>query len=934
MFSLPFALPFRRVRAILVLGVVLPVFLRPAASAPAGPAPEVILPAELITSDSGMMAAWVFSMVQDRRGFIWFGTNLGVARHDGIHYRVFRRANTLPSPLSNDYIFSMNEDAAGDLWLGTRNGLNCFHTASETFSVYFHDPKDPESLTGNRIWYLSKWSASPDSLWVATAGDGLGLFNTKTGKCKSFRADPSRPDALGSNQAFMVLEDSLKRVWVGTAGGLHRFLPASEGFEVFRHDANDANTIGDDRAYEIFESKSQPGILWVGTGKNCLNRFDPGRRSWQRFTLPPAELPDPFSNSVFFISDCPNEPEMLLVGTQQGLYMFHMGRNSWQRIVLQDQFRGTGDRREEYIQGIFHDRSGICWVSIQGRGLLKFKPQAALVRSHVIAAGGQISKQRNRVAGMAEDASGRLWLGMLGDGLCRYEPDAGTSEPFTLAPAFPARAGFNTVSVLCRTRGGELWAATNGGLVRFDPRTGEQEIFAAKAGDPESVGLTGVAAILEDSQGDVWISSDYCLLRRDSRARTFKRYVHDPGDPGSLSASHVNPIMEDREGNVWIGTENGLNLYDRGRDAFTRYYLDAPDPSKETQNYIMILHQDVQGRIWVGTSNGLNLMERTETGIRFQHYSAPGSTLCNFLMGIVEDDEGNLWISSSCGLLRFNILTRTFSLYDSHDGVPGIEFIYGSCLRSRTGELYFGGVLGMFSIKPWLTRGNRYVPPLAFTDIQVWRRPVAIGGDSPLRRSITLAPDLVLPYDQNSLTLSFAALSYVRPEKNQYIYRLDGRDDSWHDLGFEHSVNLDNLMPGRYRLRVRGSNHEGVWNEAGISLALRIRPPFWGTWWFRALLVLAFLAAFVQWNRTRSQRLAARIRSEAAMDHYFDKYGVSRREREIILLLLKGKSNKEIEDELFISMGTVKNHIYRIFQKLEVKNRGQLVARFKNLQVK
>ncbi|MBE0665965.1 MAG: hypothetical protein IH584_09075, partial [Candidatus Aminicenantes bacterium] len=173
-----------------------------------------------------------------------------------------------------------------------------------------------------------------------------------------------------------------------------------------------------------------------------------------------------------------------------------------------------------------------------------------------------------------------------------------------------------------------------------------------------------------------------------------------------------------------------------------------------------------------------------------------------------------------------------------------------------------------------------------------------------------------------------------RPDMNQFAYRLDGRDSAWNDLGFEHTVTLDNLKPGRYRLRVRGSNNEGVWNQKGISLGLLIRAPFWQTWWFRGLLTLAAIVLFIYWYRTRIQRLAARIKTEAAMDHYFNKYRISTREKEIIQYLLKGKSNKEIEDALFISIGTVKNHIYRIFQKLGVKNRGQLSALFKNLQIK
>jgi ligand-binding sensor domain-containing protein/DNA-binding CsgD family transcriptional regulator len=891
------------------------------------------IPAELITADSGMSSEYVYSIFQDRLGFMWFGTSLGVARHDGLHYKVFRRANTLPKPLSNDYILAITQDAAGDLWLGTANGLNRFDVANETFSVYRHDPKDPASLSGNVIYHLSPWSSRPGSLWVATVDNGLGLFDPKTGQCQSYRADPSQPGALGSNEVRKVLEDSRRRVWVATAAGLYRFRPEAGSFEAFRHDPDNGNTISNDSVYEIFESERRPGILWVGVGGNALNRFDPERRAWERFELPEAGAPAQARNPVYFIADCPDEPDLLLVGTRQGLYRFNVIQGSWQRIVLQDQFRETGDPGDEAILGIYHDRSGVCWVSVQGRGLIKFLPQPAFFRPHLNTDGNFDPMRRNRIFRLSESADGRIWLAT-GAGLFRCSPDVLACEHVALAPALPDRAGFDVVTVVATTRRGELWVATRGGLVRLDPLTGQQQVFAARAGDASTLGFTQVAAIGDDAQGDVWIGSDFCLLRWNARTRSFKRYRHDPGDPGSLSGSHVNPIMEDRSGDLWIGTENGLNLFDRARDRFTRFYLDPPDPSKETQNYVMFLHQDVKGRIWVGTSNGLNLMERTGAGVRFQHYSAPGSTLRNFIMGIVEDDEENLWISSAGGLSRFDMRTRTFSEYGGRDRVPSLPLLYGSCLRLRSGEIFFGGMRGMVSFKPWLARPNRYVPPLAFTDVQVWRRTPAIGGASPLPRSITLAPDLVLPYDQNNLTFSFAALSYVRPEKNQYAYRLDGRDDSWIEIGFDHTVTLDNLDPGRYRLQVRGSNNDGVWNEEGISLRLRIRPPFWRTGWFMALLALTFIVLFLQWNRTRSRRLAARIRSEAAMEHYCDKFGISPREREIIHLLMKGKSNKEIEDALFISIGTVKNHVYSIFQKLDVKNRGQLLARFKNLQVK
>jgi DNA-binding CsgD family transcriptional regulator len=163
---------------------------------------------------------------------------------------------------------------------------------------------------------------------------------------------------------------------------------------------------------------------------------------------------------------------------------------------------------------------------------------------------------------------------------------------------------------------------------------------------------------------------------------------------------------------------------------------------------------------------------------------------------------------------------------------------------------------------------------------------------------------------------------------------IEGLDDHWIPIGGRHEVTVSNLRPGTYVFRVKGSNNHGVWNEEGAALAITMRPPWWQSWWFRvpSFLLLLFLLVFL--SRTRTRRMAARIRTEAAMEKFFEKHEISQREREIIHLLLKGKSNKEIEDALFIAMGTVKNHIYSIYQKIGVKNRAQLITLFMNLQVK
>lgn len=220
------------------------------------------------------------------------------------------------------------------------------------------------------------------------------------------------------------------------------------------------------------------------------------------------------------------------------------------------------------------------------------------------------------------------------------------------------------------------------------------------------------------------------------------------------------------------------------------------------------------------------------------------------------------------------------------------------------------------------------MPPVAITAVSVFNRNLNLRSGSGSLPALELGPkDTVVSF-------AFAALSYSDPPRNAYAYKIDGLNKEWIQIGNRHEITLSNLLPGSYVFRVKGSNNHGVWNEQGANLAFVMRPPWWQTWWFRLAAFLLLVFAFIQWNRSRALRMAARIRTEASMEKFFEKFQISQREKEIILLLLKGKSNKEIEESLFIAMGTVKNHIYSVYQKIGVKNRAQLMTLFKNLQVK
>jgi len=251
-----------------------------------------------------------------------------------------------------------------------------------------------------------------------------------------------------------------------------------------------------------------------------------------------------------------------------------------------------------------------------------------------------------------------------------------------------------------------------------------------------------------------------------------------------------------------------------------------------------------------------------------------------------------------------------------------------SCYKSGAGELFFGGPNGLTCFFPQDIRDNPHVPPVVITDVEVFNHRRSLSGDFKRLGRLRLGPG------DRIVSFAFAALSFSDPRRNRYAYRIEGLDDEWIDIGNRHEVTVSNLRPGSYVFRVKGANNHGVWNEQGAALAITMSSPWWQSWWFRLPVFLLLLLALIQWNRSRTRRMAARIRTEAAMDKFYEKHGISEREKEILMLVLRGKSNKEIEDALFIAMGTVKNHIYNIYQKVGVKNRAQLMTLFKNLQVK
>jgi signal transduction histidine kinase/streptogramin lyase len=398
---------------------------------------------------------------------------------------------------------------------------------------------------------------------------------------------------------------------------------------------------------------------------------------------------------------------------------------------------------------------------------------------------------------------------------------------------------------------GTLWISTaGGGLNRMDRNRGSFERYTYNPEDPWSLSSTVAWFTKEDSRGNLWVGTAAGLNRFDRKTEQFTRYLSDPQDPSSLADNNVGSFFEDSTGAIWLGTHNGLHQFDPETGQFTRYQHDPEDPQSLSHDIVFSIHEDRASRLWLGTwGGGLNRFDR-KTGI-FEHYRFKDGLPNDVIYGIMEDAEGYLWLTTNYGLSRFDPASESFTNFTVADGLQSNEFSYNGYFLGPTGEMFVGGIDGFNVFDPEQITASPFVPPIVITSISSSDQPLELSGS---------APQVVLQWPDNNLEFEYAALSYSQPTLNQYAYRLDGFDENWISAQSRRYGRYTNLPSGDYSLQIVGSNHDGVWNALGSTVAVSVEPPFWATLWFRGLALLLIGWAAVGAYRLRISNIESRSR--------------------------------------------------------------------------
>jgi ligand-binding sensor domain-containing protein/signal transduction histidine kinase len=799
----------------------------------------------------------ITNIVQDDYGFLWFGTYDGLYKYDGYSLKRYRHERGNANSVADGIITALYKDRDGSLWIGSESGgLYKLDPGRETFTQYRHESGKPGTLANDNVCCIYRDRAG--KLWIGTAG-ALDRLEPASGTFIHYRNNPRDTGTLSSNMVLSLYEDQRGNLWVATAGGLNKLDRATGRFSRFLHDPADPHSIGHNYVSSIIEDQS--GVLWLASiFGDGLSALDVKTGEFTR-------------------------------------YLFHAEEQSSQGI--------TG------VNSIFADRDGSLWVCTVDRGLLKLNRQRTMFFRYANDPDNPNSVPDGSIHSVLEDAEGEMWVGTR-SGLGRFQRGPPSFVTYKHEAGNPKSLHSDLIWSVLADSQGSLWIAGDDGLSRLDRRTGQFTFYQNNPKDFYSLSYNKVAVIREDGQGTLWFGTFGAGLDRfDRTTRRFFTYRHDPKNSGSLSSDAVysllidrqgtlwvgtrgggldrfdgrtgrftsylndppNPdfmltvLFEDRAGMIWLGTQNeGLNRFDPGTKELTWYRHNPDDPQSLSDTRVNAIREDQQGRLWIGTENGLDLLDRSRG--TFTVFTTSEGLPDNAVRSILVDSHGYLWLGTHHGLSRFDPQTRTFRNYFETDGLAG-NFLNtyaseGSC-QTPNGEMIFASSSGVTAFYPERVYDNPYVPPVRLTDFLLFNKQPNPGRDSPLTKPIWGTDSLTLSHRQSIFTLEFAALSYMAPEMNRYRYRLESLETQWNEVGSgRRSATYTNLPAGKYTFRVQGSNNDGVWNNKGVSLAITVLPPWWGTWWFRSILSLTIAALIFGAYRARIRQLNLRFEDRLA----------------------------------------------------------------------
>ena len=804
-----------------------------------------------LSVQDGLSQNTVSAILQDRKGFMWFGTKDGLDRYDGLSFRKFKHDARNPRSIGNNYINALCEDSVGNIWVGTDVGLYIYYPEKDLFT-HFLQVSEENTRIEHAVTMIQ--ADGQGNVWAAVETQGLFCYNLKTGTLRNFTL--KKFPFISSNVKCFSFDNN-GTIWIGFYGNglfyskdllktLHPYTSPTDGNRSFENDV--IMDIKQGGYNCMYISSIKQGVLELDIASNKLNNILAKDENGEMI----------FCRTLLIAPD--NE---LWIGTETGIYIYNL--RSGKYVHLNSSVFDSYSLSDNAIYALCQDREGGVWIGSYFGGV-NYYPRPYTYFEKYYPKGDEYSLHGRRVREFCKDNQGLLWIGTEDGGLNYFDPK--TKRCSFFSPS----AGFTNIHGLCMV-GDYLWVGTfSKGLWIIDTRNKSVVKTYQKSNQPYSLTDNNVFSICQTSAGDIYIGTMFGLLR-------YNRSVDGFDTIEELNGCFVYDIEEDARGNLWLATyANGAYCYVAETKEWKNYVYDEKKEASLPYNKVLSVFEDSNHQIWLTTQGGGFCRFNSETN-DFVRYGVHDNISSGVVYQMIEDNEGILWLTTNDGLVRFEPDTEKIKIYTTANGLLGDQFNYRSSFKDVNGTIYLGSIDGFISFNPQTFSENKYLPPIVITDFQLFGKDVLVGGDnSPLKKNITFSDEIYLNSDQNTFSLRMAALDYQAPEMNKLMYMLEGFDANWLTVGEVPLATYANLRHGEYRFKVRGSNSDGVWNEKELVLKIHILPPFYLSGWAYFIYVLLVIGGCVslyyylkRWNASRQKRQIEKFEQEKEREVYHAK---------------------------------------------------------------
>lgn len=794
----------------------------------------------------GLPSGTVRAILQDDKGYLWFGTKNGLSRFDGYQFKNFQFKENQKGILGNNFIHCITRIDSVNLWVGTENGVYILNLETEYFSLF-------TPTEGKTIFDILKDRSG--NIWLASRLNGLYLFSPSSGEIKQFTFTGKR-NSVSSNHTTRLEQDSEGNIWIGYFGsGVDVYNTSTNLFKSLRSDNSNLSN-----NFITAIHKGVDGVMWVGTMNGGLCKW---LKTEQRFKVYRAggegTLKDDIVRTIKQTT-----PDKLYVGTEKGLNVLDLATEKFS--VYSNKSNDVFSISDNAVYSIYADRSGIVWAGTFFGGVNYFKEKNSAFELYY-PTGETNSLSGRAVSCFLEDKPGKYWVGTEDGGLHYFDA---TTKQFQKYPvtANQQKLSYHNVHSLLRDKSGNVWIGIfAGGVNVLNPVTGAVTYFKNRQGDTSTLISDNIFSLYQDKDDIIWVGTDRGLCRYNVATNSFSIIPTE-----GLLNTIIYDMYEDNGKTIWVATHNnGLLRMDKRTNAVQKIKSSSGTPLSK----VICLFDDAHGYLWIGT-DGRGLYRYNYKTEELKPYTGNGKIAANIIYGITGDDNGNLWFTSNNGLYSLHLQTEKIKHYTTQDNLQGKQFNYKALYKARNGNLFAGGIEGFNIINPSAVEQTNASIIVAVTNFQLFNKDVLPDSTgSGLQKQINYTSSLTLKHDQSVMSFEYAGLGFAVTDKLQYAYKMEGFDPDWNFVGAERKATYTNLPPGTYTFKVKATADESNWNVPEKTIRIIIKPPFYKTTFayiiYVLLLVIAVYAAYkysAAYIRRQNQLKVERMKNKEEQEFY------------------------------------------------------------------